>query len=191
VERNGEVSPQAQANSRCHDICFVRRIVVSDWRRDKWPFRRRPVEAFELEEWAFESRRRHPTSSGLGALLSAFCIRRQGIGPHSSSRSGHLPAHDVGAGAIASWASATGLDAVVWTALPPKFDGINGAVPKDAATVLAYLKGLEGEPLERAREYVTRAPTEVRTPFRSAIEEGLGWAPEEALVADGAANAQT
>lgn len=104
---------------------------------------------------------------------------------------GHPPAHDVGAAAIATWASAMGLGAVVWTALPPKFDGINGAVPKDAATVLDYLKGLEGETLERAREYVTRAPTEVRTPFRSAIEEALGWVPEEALVAGDAANGQT
>jgi hypothetical protein len=94
---------------------------------------------------------------------------------------GAVPRHDVGAEAIAKWGSAAGLDAVVWTALPPKFDGVNGALPKDAATVLDYLGTLDGDTLERAREYVTRAPAEVRTPFRSAIEAALGWLPDEAL----------
>jgi len=93
---------------------------------------------------------------------------------------GATPKHDVGAAVIADWAKSTGLDAVVWTALPPKFDGVNGAVPKDAETALAYLSKLDGETLERAREYVVRAPSEVRTPFRTAIEAVLGWLPEEA-----------
>lgn len=99
----------------------------------------------------------------------------------------YSPKHDVGAAAIADWASAAGFDRVVWTALPPKFDNVNGAVPKDAATVLAYLNTLEGETLERAREYVTRAPSEVRTPFRSAIEAELGWVAEVG-VADASVN---
>lgn len=99
----------------------------------------------------------------------------------------YSPKHDVGAAAIAAWASAAGLDRVVWTALPPKFDNVNGVVPKDAATVLAYLNTLEGETLERAREYVTRVPSEVRTPFRSAIEAELGWVAEVG-VADASVN---
>ena len=82
----------------------------------------------------------------------------------------------VGAPAIAEWGAAKGFDAVVWTALKPKFRGAAGQVPKDAGDVLDYLRGLDGETAARAREYVCRAPAEVRTPFRAVIEAELGWA---------------
>ena len=90
---------------------------------------------------------------------------------------GPEPKYPVGAAAIAAWAGASGFDAVAWTALRPKFRGVFGQVPRDAEDVLAYLRELDEETLARAREYVCRAPAEVRTPYRAAIENGLGWMP--------------
>lgn len=96
---------------------------------------------------------------------------------------GPAPRYPVGAAAIAAWGQDNGFDAVVWTALRPKFRNVYGQVAKDADDVLDYLRGLDDETSARAREYVTKAPAEVRTPYRVAIEEALGWvavAPEAA-----------
>jgi len=92
---------------------------------------------------------------------------------------GPAPKNTTGAEAIAAWAKGLGVDAVVWSALKPKFLGVFGQVPENAEAVLAYLRGLEGDTLDKAREYVTRAPADVRTPFRAAIEAELGWLPSE------------
>lgn len=59
---------------------------------------------------------------------------------------------------------------MTWTALRPRFDGVDGAVPKDAAAAAAYLGTLSGDTLARAGEYVRRAPDQVRTGFRAALE---------------------
>lgn len=91
---------------------------------------------------------------------------------------GSAPKYAVGAPAIAAWAQSRGLHAVVWTALSPKFGGIRGQAPEDAAAVLTYLRGLDAPTSALAREYVVRAPRSVRTAYRTAIEEALGWTPE-------------
>ncbi|MDC8786310.1 hypothetical protein [Roseateles koreensis] len=88
---------------------------------------------------------------------------------------GPAPRHSVGAGEIAEWAQAKGFDTVVWTALRPKFAGVNGKAPESADMAVAYLKGLSSEAGAAAREYVERAPAQVCTPFRTAFEEQLGW----------------
>ncbi len=75
---------------------------------------------------------------------------------------------------IADWGRALGLDAVVWTALPPRFDGQNGRVP-DASEALAYLRSLRGPVLEHARHYIECVPDEIRTPYRAIFEAELGW----------------
>ncbi len=90
---------------------------------------------------------------------------------------GPEPKYPVGAAAIAAWAEASGFDAVVWTALRPKFRGVFGQVPQDAGDVLAYLRDLDEETAARAREYICNAPAEVRTPYRLSIESQLGWLP--------------
>lgn len=92
---------------------------------------------------------------------------------------GPAPKHAVGAEAIAAWAEAQGVDAVVWTALKPKFLGVFGQSPENAEAVLAYLRQLDGETAEKAREYVTRASADLRTAYRAAIEAELGWMPSE------------
>lgn len=85
------------------------------------------------------------------------------------------PKYDVGAAEVTAWAKAKGLDAVVWTALPPKFRNKTGGAPASAGVAIEYLRQLGPEAAVAAREYVERAPAQVRTPFRSAFEEQLGW----------------
>ncbi|HEY8878538.1 MAG TPA: hypothetical protein VIN03_13310 [Roseateles sp.] len=90
---------------------------------------------------------------------------------------GPEPKYPVGAAAIAEWGAASGFDAVVWTALRPKFRGRFEHVPENADDVLSYLRELDAETAARAREYVSRAPPELRTPYRAVIEAELGWLP--------------
>lgn len=117
----------------------------------------------------------YATSNGAQAALSGRenCpVYSIGLWP------GPAPRHAVGADLIAAWAEEKRLDAVVWTALRPKFRGQNMA-PESAEAAIAYLQGLGPEASAAAREYVTTAPACVRTPFRAAFEEHLGWLPNE------------
>jgi hypothetical protein len=77
---------------------------------------------------------------------------------------------------ISAWAAGKGLDAVVWTDLPPKFAETDGRVPMEGE-VIAYLRTLEGPARAAAEEYVRRAPPQIATPYRRAIERALGWTP--------------
>ena len=43
--------------------------------------------------------------------------------------------------------------------------------------VIAYLRSLTGKKLDDAREYICRAPSQIRTPYRAAIETTLSWTP--------------
>lgn len=76
---------------------------------------------------------------------------------------------------ISTWAMAKNLDAVVWTNLKHKFDGqLN--VPS-CEQVISYFRGLSGDDLKSAKEYVERAPVQVDTAYRASIERELGWIP--------------
>jgi hypothetical protein len=77
---------------------------------------------------------------------------------------------------ISAWAAGKNLEAAVWTNLPPKFDGIDGRVPTENE-VIAYLRTLEGQVRAAAEEYVRRAPRQINTAYRRAIERALGWTP--------------
>jgi hypothetical protein len=77
---------------------------------------------------------------------------------------------------ISAWASARDLEAAVWTNLSPKFAERDGRIPTEA-DVVAYLRALEGEARATAEEYVRRAPRQINTAYRLAIELALGWTP--------------
>ncbi|MDP9617206.1 hypothetical protein ACODUI_12675 [Stenotrophomonas geniculata] len=77
---------------------------------------------------------------------------------------------------LTGWAAGRGITAVLWTALPPKFDGRNGEVAQ-MDQVIAYLEGLIGEERQRAEEYIRRAPPQIATSYRRHIEQRLGWTP--------------
>lgn len=75
--------------------------------------------------------------------------------------------------ALAEWAAAHGLAHVVWTNLPPRFNGKERQPGCDE--VLAYLASLRGAERAAAERYVRHAPPQIRTACRSLIEQALGW----------------
>ena len=80
---------------------------------------------------------------------------------------------------IHHWGCRMGLDAVLWTALPPKFWGNSGTVPS-AEEVVDYLTNLPYGKGQRAELYVRRTPVQIDTEYRRLIEMQLGWLPIEA-----------
>lgn len=73
---------------------------------------------------------------------------------------------------IKAWAGERKLDAVIWTALGPRFkDKIHKAFSVEAA--VNYLVGLEGDARTKTFEYIRNAPIEVMTPVRRAAIEAL------------------
>jgi hypothetical protein len=90
-------------------------------------------------------------------------------------RRGENPASDPHA-TISAWAAGNNLGAGVWTNLPPKFDGIDGRVPTENE-VVGYLQTLTGKKRTAAEQYVRRAPRQIGTAYRRAIEKSLGWTP--------------
>jgi len=76
---------------------------------------------------------------------------------------------------IQDWCKKQKLDAVVWTGLTAKFRNRNQKPTEDQ--VIDYLHGTKGEARTKAEEYVRKAPTQIRTPYRKRIETELGWTP--------------
>lgn len=77
---------------------------------------------------------------------------------------------------LPSWAAEKRADAVIWTALPPKFQGSDERIPS-VDEALEYLRSLDDESRQGAEEYVRKTPTQVRTPYRNEFERQLGWFP--------------
>lgn len=78
---------------------------------------------------------------------------------------------------LPQWAAARGLDAVIWTALPPQF-GSKERTPS-ADEVIEYLRRLLGTVRNYARQYIERAPRQIDTDYRRRIEAALGWSCRE------------
>lgn len=91
--------------------------------------------------------------------------RQGGIGLFKAGRSP--------VGTMARWAAQRQLDAVVWTALEPRFEDNEGRVPS-LDDVLAYLSGLTGETLAHVRDYIRQVPRQIDTPYRREIASRLG-----------------
>lgn len=66
---------------------------------------------------------------------------------------------------IRAWARGNNLDAVIWTALPPRFTDAIGLAFTPAAA-LDYLNDLPQATKERALEYIHMAPPQTMTAFR-------------------------
>lgn len=77
---------------------------------------------------------------------------------------------------LPKWAESHGVDAVVWTALPAKFNGIDEQRPT-GDEVINYLGGLTGAARDAAERYIRFAPRQVDTPYRRRIEAALQWTP--------------
>lgn len=79
---------------------------------------------------------------------------------------------------IRNWMQRIGAEATLWTGLPPKFQGNNFVAPTVSEAV-DYLRSLGDTSRVLAEEYIRKAPRQIRTPYRAAIEEQLGWHPSE------------
>lgn len=66
---------------------------------------------------------------------------------------------------IGNWAVARALEGVVWTDLPPRFNGINGQIPT-GEQVVEFLSRRRGEERENAKTYVIHAPKQIVTEYR-------------------------
>jgi hypothetical protein len=69
---------------------------------------------------------------------------------------------------IAAWAAEYGWDAVVWTALGSNFSDRTGE-PFSVEAAIRYLGARDAATLDKALTYIRRAPDEVRTPVRAAV----------------------
>lgn len=77
--------------------------------------------------------------------------------------------------AISSWAKVLGLDYVVWTGLKSNFLARTG-VPFSEDEAIKYLKSREGIQLEKAAEYVWKAPNFIKLRLRDRLQEELWFA---------------
>ncbi|HKS12583.1 MAG TPA: hypothetical protein VJS90_06040 [Pseudomonas sp.] len=112
-----------------------------------------------------------------GDDLALACQRlkeREGIPDHRSDGVGSLVVSPDATGPLCQWALAKGLDALVWTALPPRFEQLESRVPCER-DVLDYLASLQGETRAHAKRYIEQVPRQIQTPYRAAIARTLDW----------------
>lgn len=120
--------------------------------------------------------------SGAGGIAHAKEALRDREGIHLRNMMRHIgvwtprATDPAGIPGLNHWAASREITAVLWTALPPKFDGRDDEVA-DLNRVIGYLEGLTGEERQRAEEYVRRAPPQIATNYRRDIEQRLGWTP--------------
>ncbi|WP_431033565.1 hypothetical protein [Pseudomonas yamanorum] len=78
-------------------------------------------------------------------------------------------------GVVAEWAIARRIDAVIWTALPPRLEDVEGLVPS-VDDAIAYLSRLSGDARVHARDYLCQVPEQIDTPYRREIKKKAGVA---------------
>lgn len=70
---------------------------------------------------------------------------------------------------IRAWCASRRYDAVIWTALGPRFKNAGQTEPFSAEAALRYVTALPEPVKSKAFVYIRRAPEEVVTPFRMAF----------------------
>jgi hypothetical protein len=73
------------------------------------------------------------------------------------------------------WADSHGIDAVIWTALSPRFPSKRKGQSPSADEVIAHLEILEGARKLDAKRYIELAPSQIDTEYRRRIKAALGW----------------
>lgn len=75
---------------------------------------------------------------------------------------------------IKEWAQKLKLDAVIWTNLPSKFNGMNNQEPS-IEEAIEYLHSLDINKRTTAEEYIRKTPKQIDTQFRRKFESEFGW----------------
>ena len=82
---------------------------------------------------------------------------------------------------LPAWANARGIDAVIWTALAPRFDFQNISkirpTKDDAVRYLKHIVNGNNPAADLAQTYIRMAPKQVDTEYRRAFEKEFGWSP--------------
>jgi hypothetical protein len=95
-------------------------------------------------------------------------------GTHNSAA---LERHPAAVKKIRAWANVNGRPTVIWTALASNFYASGKAnEPFSVEAAIRYLETRDAKTLRSALAYIRRAPAEIRTPVREAVEKR--W-PEE------------
>jgi len=81
-------------------------------------------------------------------------------------------------GVLSDWAQDRCLDAVIWTALPPRYQHQEGLIPSCEA--LAHLASLSGEAAEHAFDYIRRVPAQFDTAYRQRLQALIDTSAEVA-----------
>lgn len=117
-------------------------------------------DSLELASQALKEREEIPQTrhDGIGSLV----VQKTSIGP------------------LAEWAIAREIEAVIWTALPPRGARGESHIPTVEETI-AYLDGLSGKTREHAKSYHQSVPAQIDTAYRRAITVALGWYPQPVL----------
>ena len=76
---------------------------------------------------------------------------------------------------IERWAIQKQFDAVIWTALPPKFN--EHEVTPSVDDVISFIRNLPHERKKHAEEYIRKAPRQIDTGYRRKIEAEFHWTP--------------
>jgi hypothetical protein len=77
---------------------------------------------------------------------------------------------------IGKWAVQKGLDAIIWTALPPNFGSKKDGMPP-IDEIISFLRDLPYERKRHAEYYIRKAPRQIDTDYRRKIEAELQWTP--------------
>ncbi len=72
------------------------------------------------------------------------------------------------------WADLKGAQAVVWTALPPKFNDKEDTKP-NLEEAVNYLQKLDGMTKNIAKNYICKTPKQIQTKYRKMFEQQFGW----------------
>ena len=99
-----------------------------------------------------------PSPKGVGFTV-ADCSRQ-------SARA--IERHPQAVKTITTWANANGFDAAIWAALGSNFTE-KTSEPFSVEAAIRYLETRNGETLDAALNYIRRAPPEVQTPVREAV----------------------
>lgn len=79
---------------------------------------------------------------------------------------------------VPDWAKAHGLDAVIWTALGPRYKDSDDKELNERPRIewiLNYLQGLVGTSMDVAKQYFCCAPKQIDTEYRRRVESVMGW----------------